>query len=221
LLDALAPRCLEASWLSEGEGSEITAGQDRMSDMATLHERHRVSLDEYHRMVEAGVFEEATRVELINGELIEMAPIYPPHASAVDRIMQHFAVRFAGRAWVRCQNPVTLPCDSEPQPDLVLARIGAGDYRDRHPEPADILLAVEVADSSLLLDHRVKIPLYAQSRIPEVWLVNLVDGEIIAHREPEHGSYRNIKPYRRGESLAPAAISDDAFAVADLLPDPV
>jgi Uma2 family endonuclease len=189
-----------------------------MSDMASVYERHRITLDEYHRMVVAGVFEPDARIELIDGELIEMPPIDPPHASTVDRIMHQLVIRLGGRAWVRCQNPVTLRPASEPQPDLVLARYEIQRYFDRHPEPADTLLAIEVSESSLGFDRKIKVPLYARSGIPELWLVNLVDDEIIVHRDPTEAWYASVQAYRRGETISPIAFPDVGFAVSDLLP---
>jgi Uma2 family endonuclease len=189
-----------------------------MSDMASVYERHRITLDEYHRMAEAHIFDPDSRIELIEGELIEMAPIHPPHASAVDRITQRFVTEFAGRGWVRCQNPVTLRPSSEPQPDLVLARLDPHGYRDHHPHASDILLLVEVAESSLEADRSKKIPLYARSRIPEVWLVNLIAGEVIVHRQPTGAWYGSIHTLPRGDSISPMAFPDVSVAVEDLLP---
>jgi Uma2 family endonuclease len=186
--------------------------------MASVYERHRITLDEYHRMAEAGVFNPDARIELVEGELIEMAPIYPPHASAVDRILYQFITRLRGRAWVRCQNPVTLPPDSEPQPDVVLARLDPRSFRDHHPGPDEILLAVEVAESTLELDRGIKIPLYARSGIREVWLVNLVDDEIIVYREPTEAWYHTVQTSTRCDSISPLAFPDVTFAVEDLLP---
>ncbi|HYL27721.1 MAG TPA: Uma2 family endonuclease, partial [Candidatus Nitrosotalea sp.] len=116
-----------------------------------------------------------------------------------------------------CQDPVTLLPDSEPQPDLVLAQLDSLNYRDRHPGPNEILLAVEVAQSSLKYDRAKKIPLYARSGIREVWLVNLIDTEIVAHRDPIGAWYQSVRSYRRGESIAPAAFPDTMFALDDLL----
>jgi uncharacterized repeat protein (TIGR03803 family) len=163
-----------------------------MSDMASVYERHRITLDEYHRMAKAGVFDAQARIELIDGELIEMAPIDPPHASTVDRITHRLVMRLGERAWVRCQNPVTLRPASEPQPDLVLARRESHNYCDRDPEPADTLLAIEVSKSSLRFDRKIKVPLYARSGIRELWLVNVVDDELAAYREPADAWYASV-----------------------------
>ena len=189
-----------------------------MSDMASVYERHRISVDEYHRMGEAGVFDPNLRIELIEGELIEMPPIYPPHASTVDRITYQFVTRLGARARVRCQHPATLSPNSEPHPDLVVARRDSRDYCDHHPAPDEILLAVEVSDSTLRLDRKIKIPLYARSGIAEIWLVNLIDDEIVSHQEPAGAWYGSVRTYRRGESISPLAFPNTAFAVDDLLP---
>lgn len=189
-----------------------------MSDMASVYERHRITLDEYHRMAEAGVFDPGARIELIEGELVEMAPIYPPHASVVDEFNKLFSLRLANRARVRCQNPITLPGYSEPQPDIVLAKLVEDRYRARHPLPADIYLVVEVSDSSLEADRAKKIPLYARTGIAEVWLVNLFNNEIIAHREPTPAWYGSIRTYRAGDRISPEAFPDVALAVDDVLP---
>ena len=189
-----------------------------MSDMASVYERHRITLDEYHRMAEAGVFDPESRIELVDGELIEMPPIYPPHASSVDAIVRLFTTRLAERAWVRCQHPVTLRPSSEPQPDVVLARPDARRYYDRHPEAPETFLAVEVADISLAYDRSKKAALYARSGIAEFWIVDLVHEELIVHREPAGAWYGSIETYRRGDVIAPIAFPGDAFAVEELLP---
>ncbi|MBV8198868.1 MAG: Uma2 family endonuclease [Candidatus Eremiobacteraeota bacterium] len=189
-----------------------------MSDMASVYERYRISLGEYHRMVQAGVFDVDARVELVNGELIEMPPIHPPHASGVERILNQFALRLAGRAWIRCQDPITLPPDSEPQPDLVLAPLQLEQYRNHHPAPNEILLAVEVAESTLATDRKVKVPLYARSGIREVWLVNLADDELTVYRDPIGAWYGSVQSYHHGDSIAPQAFPDVRFEIGDLLP---
>lgn len=189
-----------------------------MSDMASVYERHRITLDEYHRMVAAAVFEPDSRVELINGELIEMPPIDPPHAYTVDQLIALFITRLAGRARIRCQNPASLPPDSEPQPDLVVARHVQAEYRDRHPSPDEILLAIEVSRTTLRLDRKIKIPMFARSGIPEVWLLNLIDEEITVYREPIGAWYGSVGNYRGEDTISPLAFPDVAFTVSELLP---
>ena len=149
-----------------------------MSDMAIApaYVSHRIAIDEYHRMVAAGVFDPDARIELIDGELIErVAPMYPPHAGTVTRVTLLFASVFAGRAHVRNQVPLTLGSDSEPQPDVALVAFDASDYTRRHPTVADLHLVVEVCDGTRDADQRRKVPLYAREGVPEVWLVDLID----------------------------------------------
>jgi len=186
--------------------------------MATTYERHRVGIDEYHRMVEASVFEANARLELIEGELVEpMTPINPRHASVTDLIMIEIGARLRSRAAIRCQGPITLGGDSEPQPDLTVSRLDPKDYVDHHPGSADILLVIEVADSSLEFDLRRKMPLYARAGIPEAWLVNLKTTEVVVHREPVDGAYTSIQTAKRGDSISIAAFPEEIFAVDDFL----
>jgi Uma2 family endonuclease len=190
-----------------------------MSDMVLVYERHRISLNEYHRMVESGVFERDSRIELIDGELIEpMTPINPLHASATSRSVTEFVRRLGSRTLVRCQVPITLPDDSEPQPDLTVARLDASGYAKRHPGPSDIFLVVEIAESSIDFDRRTKIPLYARAEIPEVWLVNLIDDTIVVYRNPSGAEYTSIAIAKRDDTITASAFPDALFAVSDLLP---
>src|SRR5579862_3313387 len=187
-----------------------------MSDMAIEYERHRITVEEYHRMLDAEVFDPGRRIELVEGELLErVRPMNPPHASSVQRLNVLLVTTLGTKATVRCQLPVTLPPDSEPHPDFALARLDAHAYGDRHPNPDDLLLLIEVADSSRDLDRRQKIPLYARRGISEVWLVDLVDGVIVVHREPIGDWYGSIHTAKRGDFVSPLAFPDARFAVDD------
>jgi Uma2 family endonuclease len=179
--------------------------------------RYRFTVDEYHRMVEAGILTEDDPVELLYGELVVMAPISIHHAFCVDRLMMVFAALLP-RAHPRVQNPVTLPTESEPEPDFVLARARSRGYADRHPGPSDILLVVEVAETSQAVDRKVKAPLYAEQGIPEYWIVDIPKGRIEVHREPEEGAWTSRTSAGRGETLSPLAFPDFTVAVEDLLP---
>jgi Uma2 family endonuclease len=175
---------------------------------------HRISVEEYDRMVEADVFDEDARLELINGEIVEMTPIGPPHSSRVDRLNMFFASRLAGRAIVRVQGPVRMGRYSEPQPDVLLLKPRDDYYSKRHPGAEDVLLVVEVAQSSLAIDRDVKGPLYRGERVLEYWIVNLIDEVIEVHRSSEP---RIVRTARRGESLSPVAFPDLVIAVEDIL----
>lgn len=181
-------------------------------------ERRRFTVAEFERMVEAGVFRDGERLELIHGEIVRMSPIGRRHASAVLRLNTCFSNAVAGRALVSVQSPVVLADEEEPLPDLTLLRPRADFYESRKPEPADILLAVEVADTSLAYDREVKLPLYASGGIREVWLVNLQDDVLEVYREPGRQGYARSRACRRGERVAPEALPDLQLAVEDLLP---
>jgi Uma2 family endonuclease len=137
--------------------------------MAVQPTRYRFTRADYYRMAEAGILGEGDRVELIEGEIYRMSPIGPMHAGGVDRLNRLFSRTFGDAVIVRVQNPVVLDDYSEPEPDLTLLRPRADFYTGEHPNPEDILLAVEVADSSADWDRRVKAPLYVRSGIPELW----------------------------------------------------
>ncbi len=144
-----------------------------MLSSAQSPHRYRLTADDYHRMGEAGIFAEEDRVELIEGEIIEMAPIGSQHAAYVARL-QKLLERSAGdQAIIWVQNPVVLNDRSEPEPDICLLRPRKDFYASAHPHPADVLLIIEVADTSLTYDRDLKLPLYARHGIPEVWIVDL------------------------------------------------
>ncbi len=187
--------------------------------MALDLKRRRFTTDEYHQMARAGILGEDDRVELIEGEIVEMTPIGARHAECVDRLTDLFSRAFSDAARLRVQNPVRLGENSEPQPDIVLARRKSGFYASDHPTPEDILLLVEVADSSADPDRRVKVPLYVRSGIVEVWLVDLEQDTITIYRDPTPDGYHSARVARRGDEVAPITFPDRAIAIADILPD--
>lgn len=179
--------------------------------------RRRFTLDEYHRMVDAGILHEDDRVELIRGEIVQMSPIGARHAAAVARFTEELVTRLRGRAILWPQNPITILPDSEPQPDIVLLRHRDDFYRAALPGPADVVLVVEVADSSVRYDRTVKKRLYAEAGIPEYWMADLDAGRIEIYRDPEGGDYRLATSVAPGDTLAPAAFPDAMLTVAHLL----
>jgi hypothetical protein len=158
-------------------------------------------------MAETGVLEPDERVELIEGEIVEMSPIGARHARCVDRLNALLVPLVTGRAIVRVQGPVLLSPISEPQPDVALLA-WRQDFYAEAPGPADILLAVEVADSSLLTDRRVKVPLYGRSGVPETWLVDLVANRVEVHRDPGPSGYASTTMCRGGEAVFVEALPD-------------
>jgi Uma2 family endonuclease len=140
-------------------------------------------------MAEVGILDAEARVELIDGDIIDMAPPGSPHAGTICYLTETLMRAVAGRANVRAQNPVRLSDFSEPQPDLALLRRREDFYRERHPQPDDVLLIIEIAATSLRFDRETKLPLYARHGIPEFWLVDLGSRRLFRHRAPQHGSY--------------------------------
>ena len=187
--------------------------------MVTQPTRRRFTVDEYYRMAEAGILGEDDRVELIDGEVICMTPIGPRHAGYVDRLTRRFLQSLGDRAQVRVQNPVRLGEHDEPEPDVTLLRPRPDDYTTRHPTPEDVLLVVEVADSTLDFDRRTKARRYAEHGIPELWIVdaNPKRRRIFVYRDPAPDGYRTVQVVRRGERLAPLAFPDGALSVGEIL----
>ena len=185
--------------------------------MAVQLTRWRFTTADYHRIAESGVLTEDDRVELIDGEILEMSPIGRKHAACVDRLAQLFFSRVGGRAIVRVQNPIELSEHAEPQPDLALLRPRADFYAAGHPGPEDILLVVEVADSSVEFDRQVKAPLYARSGIPELWLVDLDRDHIEVYRDPTSDGYGTTRVLRRDDAISPSAFPDLKIVVGEIL----
>lgn len=181
----------------------------------TLIVRRKFSADEYHRMVEVGILAEDDRVELIEGEIVAMAPVGDQHVNAVDRLTEVFVLAVAGKARVSVQNPVRLSPDSEPQPDLlILCRESFG----RAGQPEDVLVLVEVSDSTGAYDRNVKLPLYARYGIPHVLNVDVPSTSITHFAEPDEDGYRRRTRYVRGDQLSLEILPSVtvSFAVDDL-----
>lgn len=179
--------------------------------------RRRFTVDEYHRMVDTGILTEDDHVELLDGEIVEMTPIGRSHLGHVDRLTLLFATRLGTRAIVRVQGSIPLPrIDSEPQPDLVLLR-PCPDFYVRTPlQTQDVLLVIEVADTSGARD-RAKMTLYARAGIAEAWVIDLPAARVEVYREPGPRGYRDVRSLSRGQRLAPAAFPDLDLAVDDIL----
>jgi Uma2 family endonuclease len=181
--------------------------------------RRRFSVKEYYRMAEVGILGPEDRVELIDGEIFQMSPIGPRHAYCVLALGTIFS-RVLGDRALMSQNPVLMPRDTEPQPDVVLIRPPLAQYGTRLPQPADVLLLVEVADTSYRFDREVKLPLYAAAGIAEVWIVDLTREGVELFRQPDDRVYRVTERFARGSSIAPAAFPDAIVSVDEILPPP-
>lgn len=179
--------------------------------------KRRFTVAEYYKMAEAGIFSEDDRVELLDGEIVEMAPIVSSHAAVVDRLTRLFGRLVGEAAVVRVQNPIRLSRYSEPQPDLALLKPRSDFYAQAHPGPEDVLLVVEVAETSVGIDRKVKMPLYAKAGIPEVWLVDLEGERVEVYRKPSSRRYGEVQKLRRGRSISPQALSALKVSVSDVL----
>lgn len=179
--------------------------------------RRRFTVEQYERMVEAGVIQPDERVELLDGEVVEMAPIGPPHSARVDRCSNHLWRALGTDVIIRVQSPLHLSDISMPEPDLTVLRHRDDFYGSRHPTVADVLLLIEVGDSSARFDREVKLPLYAAASVVEVWLLDVGARAISIFRDPGPGGYQTVSEARQGDVLRPAALPYAVVAAADLL----
>lgn len=168
--------------------------------------RRRFSADEYERMIAAGILAEDERLELIDGEIRPMSPIGSRHAACVNRLIALLTHHFGRRAIISAQNPVRLSDDTEPQPDITVLRPRDDFYAGALPRGRDVLLVVEVADTSLGFDREEKLPHYAAAGIGEAWLVDLNNEVIERHTRPLHGRYAEVVTLQRGETLHSPAL---------------
>jgi len=167
--------------------------------MSAALDKYSFTAEEFERMGEAGILRQDARLELIEGEIIEMSPIGSPHAACVN-FLNRVLNRLCGDDHiVATQNPIRLNDFSESQPDVTLLRWRDDYYRERHPTPADVLLVIEVADATVVKDRTVKIPLYARAGIAEAWLVNIPEEWLEIYSDPAGGTYQRAKVYGRGE----------------------
>lgn len=178
---------------------------------------HELSVEDYHRLGEAGVLAADSRVELIDGALVGMAPIGSVHASVVSQLTTDFARSLGDRAIVWTQNPVQLGPRSEPQPDILLLRPRPDAYRTGLPTAPDVLLLIEVSDASLHYDRSVKLPLYARHGVREVWVIDLVGRALGIHRRPELGAYMVEWACTAADRVSPEALRDIEVDLAPIL----
>ena len=183
----------------------------------------RFTVDEYYKMAEAGILGEDDRVELIEGEIVQMAPIGPRHAGELDDLMLLFVEQLRGAARVRVQNPVRLSRRSEPEPDIALVRPESErgrSYKVEHPTAEDVLLVVEVADSSLTYDLGPKARMYARHGVLELWVLDQRGDRLVVHHDPTPRGYATVRTLVRGDSIAPLAFPETTFTVDQLLGEP-
>ena len=185
--------------------------------MSVQLQKHSFNVDEYHRMAEVGLLSEDSRVELIEGEIIEMSPIGSTHGGTVNRSSTVLNSKLSQIAIVSVQNPIRLNDFSEPQPDLALLKPRKDFYSKSHPSAEDVLVVIEVADTSLEYDRNVKLPLYARAGIREAWLMVPGKNVIEIHSKPMKGKYQKVQRLKRGKSLVSPTIPSLSCRVEDLL----
>jgi hypothetical protein len=179
--------------------------------------RGPVTVARYERMIAEGILTKDDRVELINGVIVDMSPIGSPHGACVDRLNELLARRFRGRVIVRVQGAIVLGSRDEPQPDLALLRPRPDYYARRNPRPTDVLLVIEVADTSLERDRRLKLPRYAATGIAEVWIVDLMSEVVEVYRKPRAGGYRQVETLGLERRIVPLAFPRSFVRGAEIL----
>jgi len=172
--------------------------------------------DEYHRMLRAGILSEDDRVELIEGDIVKMSPIGSRHAACVKHLNSILSRRL-DQVIISIQDPIVLNDYSEPQPDVAILKPRDDYYAGSLPTADDVLLIIEVADTSLEYDRNVKLPLYAKSGIPEVWIAALPEDLVEAHSDPVSGTYQKVRYLHRGESISPANLPATVLTIDEIL----
>jgi Uma2 family endonuclease len=184
--------------------------------MAVVVRRH-ITAEEFRKMAEAGVFGERDRLELIRGEIVTMTPIGQRHAGLISRLIHLITPQVTRQATVSVQGPLRLPGDHEVYPDFMLLRYRHDDYTSGIPTASDVLLVVEVADTSLVYDRTVKAPVYAQAGIPELWLLDISEARLWVYRRPHSEMYLDLFEAPHDSKLSPFHLPDVTVAVGELL----
>jgi Uma2 family endonuclease len=187
------------------------------TEPATLSvNRHRFTVDDYHHMFEAGILQEEDRVELLDGEILEMSAVDAIHAASVNRVSRILQRQLGEHSIISVQNPVRINDASEPQPDIAVLRWRDDFYAEQHPTPADVMLLIEVANTSLVYDRTKKLPLYAAAAIPEVWLIDVQHRTIEQYALPINGQYSERNVRNRGMVLQSVTLPDFSLSLEQL-----
>ncbi|OIN58702.1 hypothetical protein BLX24_14180 [Arsenicibacter rosenii] len=186
--------------------------------MVAETKRWLFTVDAYHRMAETGILSENDRVELIKGELINMSPIGVRHAACVNKLTYLLGQFIGQKAIISVQNPIRLNRYSEPEPDIMLLRPRSDFYANAHPTANDVLLLIEVSETTLTYDRTTKLPLYAQADIPEVWIVNLAENQLEVYQTPTEATYQHRRFLSLTETVSIAQLSIPELAVRDIIP---
>ena len=180
--------------------------------------RYRFTVDDYEQMISAGILRDDDRLELVAGEIIVMSLIGPRHNDTVAMFNRLLVTRAPADVLVTVQGPIRLPNNSEPQPDLVLVRFRR--FRDALPTPADVLVVIEVSETTLAYDRDTKLPLYAAAGIPEAWLADLQANRVERHAEPTPNGYRVITRFARGTVVTSTVVPGLEIPVDTVLGEP-
>jgi len=175
------------------------------------------TVDDYHRLAQLGILDEDDRVELLDGQVVEMSPIGPRHAGCLKGLVRLLYRNLGDAVLLGVQDPLALGTRSEPQPDIAVLKPRGDAYRHAHPRPADVLLVIEVAETSVEADRDVKLPLYARAGIPEAWLVDLANEVIEVHRQPGLEGYGDVRTLQRGDTLDLPLAAAASISVDDVL----
>lgn len=181
--------------------------------MNTTLQVHKFTVDEYHKLSDVGLLQEGERVELVGGEIIDMAPIGSKHASCVKRLIHLLTEKLKKRGIVSAQDPIQIEEFSELQPDVALLKYRSDFYAEKHPTSKDVLLLIEVSDSSLEYDKETKIPLYAGAAIQEAWLVNLMENCVEVYSFPSGTGYEVVTKFFHKQIVSPKCFPDMSLAV--------
>lgn len=197
---------------------QADAGAKPKSIANETEAKRRFTVEEYHRMIAAGVFDEDERVELIGGEVLQMAAKSLRHVAGVRRVTKILGKSLGKAVFISAQDPIQIGGISEPEQDVVVAKPSTTDYEDHHPTPEEILLIVEVAETSLHVDRNRKLPLYANAGIQQFCILNLRDQEVEDYRDPAPERYRSKQTYTATQSFNLVAFPKVKINVADLIP---
>ncbi|OCR02540.1 hypothetical protein BCD67_01240 [Oscillatoriales cyanobacterium USR001] len=176
------------------------------------------TVDEYHQMIETGILNEDDRVELLEGQIIEMSPQLPPHTATTHIASDYLRSLLAGRVTIRIQSPITLRPNSEPEPDIAVVRIDSDRYFDHHPTPDEIFLVIEVANTSLRKDRRQKVRAYANANIPEYWILDVYERQVYVFRNPGNEGYQEEIILNEEAIFSMVAFPEIEVSVGELFP---
>ncbi|AGY59206.1 Uma2 family endonuclease [Gloeobacter kilaueensis] len=176
------------------------------------------TIEEYHRLIAAGILTSDDQVELLAGQIVQMSPQYPPHAATTQRTFNYLSRLLGDRAFLRMQLPITLLPASEPEPDIAVVKSDPGEYADRHPTAADIFLLVEVADTTLARDRTQKAAIYARAGVADYWILNVNQKQVYLLRQPAGDTYTQISTWVSGAALSPLLFPDVSIDVSALFP---